>query len=403
MKKSKGTASRLSPRALHPFPARMAPEIALLECDRLPKRSTILDPMAGSGTVIRVAIERGHRASGFDVDPLAVLIASVFTSPIDPTGLTRAARAVASAARRRSRRQRSWAALRMDRDTQRFVRRWFAERQRTELSALAMTLRQSRSRYVDAMWLAFSSLIITKDKGASLARDVSHSRPHKTMDENDFDVIDNFIRSAKRISAQLKNEPPPTGGRVALGDARHLMTRSHTIDAIITSPPYLNAIDYMRGHRLALVWMGHSVSSLRMIRSGAIGTEVGLDDAKLAAVARRLLKGRSWRRAPEADRRVLQRYLADMSKVFEQMKRVLKPSGRAVVVIGDSRLRGRPIKNSELIRAIARSTGFRLVSKRSRRLPSNRRYLPPPEDGASQLNTRMLTEHVLVFRPRRAA
>src|SRR6266545_4326174 len=70
---------------IHPFPARMAPGIAL---EALGKGSTplrVLDPMTGSGTVLAVARANGHRAFGLDVDPLAVLLAGVWTRTIDAT------------------------------------------------------------------------------------------------------------------------------------------------------------------------------------------------------------------------------------------------------------------------------------------------------------------------------
>lgn len=58
--------------SVHPFPARMAPGIALnaLGNDRVPLR--VLDPMVGSGTVLAVARSKGHYAIGFDSDPLSV-------------------------------------------------------------------------------------------------------------------------------------------------------------------------------------------------------------------------------------------------------------------------------------------------------------------------------------------
>ena len=52
---------------IHPFPARMAPEIAIAELGRLGPRSTVFDPMMGSGTVLRHAVELGHKAIGFDM------------------------------------------------------------------------------------------------------------------------------------------------------------------------------------------------------------------------------------------------------------------------------------------------------------------------------------------------
>src|ERR1700722_18679253 len=69
---------------IHPFPARMAPGIALAALRDSRKSLTVLDPMSGSGTVLAVAQAHGHRALGVDVDPLAVLLAGVWTRPLDP-------------------------------------------------------------------------------------------------------------------------------------------------------------------------------------------------------------------------------------------------------------------------------------------------------------------------------
>ncbi len=62
---------------IHPFPARMSPGIALEALGEKSESLRVLDPMTGSGTVLAVARAKGHRAFGFDLDPLAVLLASV--------------------------------------------------------------------------------------------------------------------------------------------------------------------------------------------------------------------------------------------------------------------------------------------------------------------------------------
>ena len=80
---------RLSP--IHPFPARMAPEIVFHQLRGMASDALVLDPMAGSGTVLRAAAELGHRAIGFDLDPLAVLMARVWTTPFRAKDLPKAA------------------------------------------------------------------------------------------------------------------------------------------------------------------------------------------------------------------------------------------------------------------------------------------------------------------------
>ena len=69
-------------KSIHPFPARMAPNLALERLKLLDDSSLVLDPMAGSGVVLRQAIALGHEAIGFDMDPLAVLMARVWTTSV---------------------------------------------------------------------------------------------------------------------------------------------------------------------------------------------------------------------------------------------------------------------------------------------------------------------------------
>jgi tRNA G10 N-methylase Trm11 len=70
--------------SIHPFPARMSPGIALEILVESGRPLRVLDPMMGSGTVVAVARSQGHRATGVDIDPLAVLLAKVWTTAIDP-------------------------------------------------------------------------------------------------------------------------------------------------------------------------------------------------------------------------------------------------------------------------------------------------------------------------------
>src|ERR1041384_1390651 len=87
-------------KPIHPFPARMAPEIALAAMSKFPRRSLVLDPMTGSGTAVRFAAENGHSGLAFDRDPLGVLMTRVWTTPVCTNELRQRALAVAQIAAR---------------------------------------------------------------------------------------------------------------------------------------------------------------------------------------------------------------------------------------------------------------------------------------------------------------
>jgi hypothetical protein len=272
---------------------------------------------------------------------------------------------------------------------------WFAHRQQDQLRALARTLEQMRGPIADAMRVALSRTIITKSRGASLAIDVSHSRPHKVRESNDFDVFDGFLRAIQSIAPILDNV---VAGRVVVrsGDARQL-PRSLTgkVDLVVTSPPYLNAIDYMRGHRLSLVWLGYQVSDLRAIRSNSVGAE-RLPDAS-SEVARKLVPRH--RNLSSNAQGMLDRYALDISALMSEIRRVLTGTGEAVIVVGDSTIKGTYIKNSKVVEKAGARAGLELIERRTRRLPPSSRYLPPPTGSEGPLSKRMRSEVVLRFQP----
>lgn len=391
---------------IHPFPARMAPGIALEALRNSSAPLRVLDPMAGSGTVLAVARANGHRAFGVDLDPLAVLLAAVWTRTVNTKRvndraaevLKRAKQAFASLSARQA------YPVGCDDETRKFIRYWFDEYARRQLSALSMAIRRIQHDATrDALWCGFSRLIITKSAGASLAMDLSHSRPHRKFSRAPVKPFDRFIDAMKTVAAncpQSGREPvgPPT--IVKQGDARRLNIREDSIDIVVTSPPYLNAIDYLRCSKFSLVWMGHSVRELRKIRGNSVGAEAGMAQALEAEWVQSVI--RELRLKPTLSNRhqaLLARYIWDMGHALHEVSRVLRPGGRAVYVVGDSTVRGTFIRNSSILAAVAEDAGLLLRSRQSRTLPANRRYLPPPKRGGSTaaMDGRMRREVVLVF------
>ena len=117
----------LGRNSVHPFPARMAPDLALDVIEEYRRPLHILDPMSGSGTVLAVAHSKGHHAVGVDLDPLAVLISRVWTTAIDLEAVQDTAAAVLEHARRifTSLPTRDAYPMNADSETRQFTRYWF--------------------------------------------------------------------------------------------------------------------------------------------------------------------------------------------------------------------------------------------------------------------------------------
>lgn len=386
-------------RPIHPFPARMAPELALGHLTRDGEPLLVLDPMAGSGTVLRHAAEMGHQCKGFDSDPLSVLMAKVWTMRFVDAAVVDAARdTVASAKQLDDDVGLPW--IDEDPESVAFVDYWFGPSQRAALRKLSAALSRLPAETADAadvLRLALSRIIITKDRGASLARDVSHSRPHKAWDTSDYDVFEGFDRSVRQVRKLLEGAPLPGRTEVQLGDARSLASvDADTVDLVLTSPPYLNALDYMRGHRMSLIWFGHRLKDLRRIRTEAIGTEKGLAsvEVEVETIRRAMVNVDE---LTSRHRGMVTRYAHDVRRMMAEAARVAKPGGRVVVVVGNSCLTGKFIRNSAAVETAGVMEGLALVERTERDLPSQNRYLPISASDGAGLNARMRTESVLYF------
>ncbi len=391
---------------IHPFPARMAPEIALTSLNQLKRKSVILDPMSGSGTVLRQAVLNGHQAIGFDMDPLAVLLTGAASSRVNFEVLDRLRDILLVNARKAKVTQGMLPWIDNDPETKEFISYWFVNPQKAVLRKLAYALYKSRKlkshpNEATILRVVFSRLIVTKHKGASLAWDVSHSRPHKVANTNDFDVFKEFERSYNFVKAVLKEQKITGKARAKLGDARKMSSiASESVDRVITSPPYLNAIDYLRGHKLTLVWLGFKISQIRTIRGESIGVEKGTASTLFKQETEKILKDLNLiNKLPSRQSRMVERYILDACMLMKEVSRVLKPKGTAVFVVGNSCLKNVYIKNSEIFRKAAALNGLVLKKEpKERELPQSSRYLPVPKGRRTALGRRMRTEVVLEFR-----
>lgn len=160
----------------------------------------------------------------------------------------------------------------------------------------------------------------------------------------------------------------------------------------MTSPPYLNAIDYMRGHRLALVWLGYPLEDLRQIRSTSIGAERAPETVEAARPeVKHAMLGR--RTLPARATGIVDRYVTDLLGMTQEVSRVLRTGGHATFVVGNSCLNDCYINNASGLSQAAIANGLRQSDRVERALPSNSRYLPV----TGGLAKRMRTETVLTF------
>ncbi len=434
--------SNYASHQFHPFPAKFPPQLPRKFIAALTEPGdAVLDPMMGSGTTLVEALLAKRQPIGFDTDPLAVRIAKVKTTQLDTRKVLETGNVILNRAPLLSHDQRSRLGEEYHRDwdvnTSRFVDYWFNPETQSDLCALMREIRRIpgesdvRMNSVEALMaffeVVFSAIIITKSGGVSLALDLAHTRPHRAkvvydmkgdllsgkeqlhLQRSRLRFISKKLRSPfeefyhrfrRNLSNLLDLGPDHPQPVIENGDAQRLPLSDESVDLIVTSPPYAsNAIDYMRAHKFSLVWMGFSVNDLGKRRSRTIGGEStsGMVLETLPADTLRVVEEVAKHDAKKG--KVLHRYYSEMTHVLREMHRVLKPGKAAIVVVGNSTMRGRDSETGNCLADIGSAIGFDVPAIGIRNLDRNRRMLPAGTtlDKSSQIQQRMHQEYVIGY------
>jgi tRNA G10 N-methylase Trm11 len=404
--------------SIHAYAAKCPPQLVRYGLRYYSKRGhTVLDPMAGSGTTLVEAKLAGRHALGFDIDPLARLIAEVKCSDLCDRQIQRY--------------HLKLTALLADAETNillplpRGVEQkptpsgprpadWFSDRVAQDLSRLVDCIEKLKAPtgIGKFFWVAFSSLILARSSVAN-ARDVIHSRHHRFIHLHEPQVIERFHQRVNQMrrrmaefAASRGSSLSPSQVQVCLGDARELPCDGRSVDLVFTSPPYATALDYTRAHFLAVAWMEPvlKVSLAQYLENGSnyIGSTRGrLGRGRMTPnpillehpACRRILEGLAQNSLRQA--KLLERYFVDLAHILAETERVLRSRGNAVFVICPSHIRKIHVATDEVLIELARSVGLRLKGRHDRTIDCRRRLLPYMD--GNRLGARMSKEYVLVF------
>ena len=398
--------------AFHPFAARFPHGLASHFINGLTRPGdTVLDPMCGSGITPLEGWLAGRDVIGVDLDPLARRQSLARTAALDPeTVRVAGSEALERAAELHSGGSHPSDPLRlvrggMDDATLKFFDYWFLPETQRELAALILAIRAEPDLPLrNLLEVVFSSTIVTKSGGVSRARDLAHTRPHRVADKQPRSALRQFdILMSRAVDAYSHVDATKVGSsNIVAGDSRLLPLRGGSVDLIVTSPPYANALDYMRAHKFSLSWLGDPIPRLSDLRGHYIGSErqSGTDSGgrTLPESVQAVVDAVSERDASKA--RVLDRYFRDMAAAICEMARVLRSGAAVVIVVGPSVMREVLVPTHQCLADITAAAGLDVVGVAPRNLDRDRRMMPARNGSRTALEStgierRMHTEYVI--------
>jgi hypothetical protein len=349
--------------------------------------ATVLDPFAGSGTTLVEARRGGFAALGTELLAPAVLAARVKTTfELDPDLLQERAMRLLDRAERAP-----LAPVPFLRET----RRQFPERSLRELRRLRRVLPPEGSPVDDALRLGFGRILIPSSR---LHRSpcLGYSRHPRSTGERVADRFRAAIEQMCEDLAMLARDRDAWGPRAAVvaRDARDGGWPPESVDLAVTSPPYVNGMDYVMNYKIDLAWLGYAGSyrDLAALRRAEVACD-NLPRAEtseyrdthdvpdpwlreiLGQMRENLRRKGTYRR--DDMHGIVHRYFADLVPVMRGVHRALVPDGRFVLVVGDSLIAGTYVPGDLLLARIGRSVGFGIESvqvARSRRSGQRRSF-----------------------------
>ena len=321
----------------------------------------VLDPFSGTGTTALAAAERGHEATGVELNPFLVWLARLKTRRFAPRTLAEVEDG-------------SNHALSVMGDTEpaeappiHNVERWWAPPVLDWLCRLrAATPR--RGAAAELIELAFCRTMIALSGAAFDHPSMSFRQAVAHTDEQARAQFRADVAHVLESAAQ----GPIGRARIVRGDARELLLGEGRYDAVITSPPYPNRMSYVRELRPYMYWTGH----LQVARDAgeldweAIGGTWGVATSRLKGWQRTRPRPPGLtsvldriRRASTKSGEVLatyvDRYFEDIDQHLEALRPRIERGGYLAYVIGNASFYGVLVPAEKLFETLMRKNGFR--------------------------------------------
>ncbi|WKZ79637.1 MAG: hypothetical protein QY327_09840 [Fimbriimonadaceae bacterium] len=326
----------------------------------------VLDPFVGTGTSLSCLAHHGISSIGIEINPLALLICNVRFAP--PSNVERTAEALLQLAEDCKKAEPSWA----DSDIE--LSRWMGAENVNHLRAVLNRIElEAHARQRNWMRLAVSNSL----RSASVWLSGS-IKPQRDPNRTPAPFSDSLRRSVYALKRDTLLEAKPQAPIAVLAaDACAVPIVDNSVDAILTSPPYLTMYDYFDVQRLSFLAFGWNRSSeLQIGRQSQISPDgfAFVPPSALKKWYRDVYKGEQ-----SVEGRSIRLYSQRLEAAVSEQVRVLKLGGVACYAIADSIRRDGVLELTKAVSELFERNGLKIV-KVLPRATSHRRILPAGRD-----------------------
>jgi len=399
------TFSQYSHRIYNRYPARsinLVPRAIIKSLEPVRKGSLcVLDPFMGSGTTAVEATLAQCEPFGVEIDPFARLISDVRVRYYGNAVFEKLLSQYSAICKK-------WPTYKPDiRLTPKLnnVSHWFNEIQFIDLLKLKNAIYEITCG--DSLCRDFFRVVLADVIRPCSLAERQTLKPYISTKyiKNPADVISTFNKSflihldAARAFDQAAGPVRPEKITWLGSDATSYVAEACSIDVAITSPPYLNALDYVRCIKIESAWVDcGNDSSFQTIRKTQVGDPSRGRSEAVTHVEEILGDICGEIALTDKDRsRTILGYFSDMFQNLVCTFKVLKPFTSYHLIVGDSVIRGISVPTHEIIAKLGQEIGFEWTNYYRYPIRDHRTSIPRHNNGG-----KIMSEHVVSLRKPRS-
>ena len=395
----KDATGRIEAHAYYQYPAMMVPSMQRVLLQTVlklqPAIHDLVDPFAGSGTLVVEGMSEGLSVTAYDVNPLAILLCRAKSEVFNTEALRKSAAAVLKAIEKdKGRRQEVSFPNQL---------KWFSQTALAEISRIRRAIRAVDDVAIRRfLWVALAETVRTSSNSRTSTYKL-HIREKDQIERlgsaqatfarvllRNLDAHEEFCASL--MTRERLSRPRRYVGKltVELHDSRLPDPRQH--DILISSPPYgdnITTVPYGQNAYLPLQCIDFEDIEDGLSHSDCLRTTYEIDNRSLGGLRRRgalqkmyasvLGRSKSLRETIHAlaseprDRaaRVLA-FVNDLDAALESAAASVRPNGYLLWTLGNRRVGNREVPLHRILKELLLGYGCDYVATIDRRIPTKR-------------------------------
>ncbi|WP_217481466.1 DNA adenine methylase [Achromobacter pestifer] len=338
----------------------------------MPSDSVILDPFSGTGTTTLAAAERGHFGQSTDVNPFLVWLGNTKLKNYSEDVLLdalEAARSLIDAHPHSNHHENLW------QPNIHNIERWWSPGALQALKILRHGIDKLEGDVRNLLDVAFCRTLIACSNAAFNHQSMSFKESSAAPTLFNSDEVSLIIQSYYKEIAEIVDSARfdlAGSGVVVLADARAASESIRQADCVVTSPPYVNRMSYIRELRPYMYWLRYldQASDAGNLDWKAIGGTWGTATTKVGAWSPEFstpveaeldkicaaISSDGGKNGPLLANYV-RKYHHDMWLHFQAVTKLVKKGGTLSYIVGNSTFYGHDVPAQELYAEMLRALG----------------------------------------------